>query len=416
MDKKSIRDVQLTNKNVLMRVDFNVPLADGKITDDSRIKAALPSIKHVLAENPSSLILASHLGRPKGDGYEPEFSLKPVVDHLAKLLGREVAFAPDCLTAETALASLPHGGVVMLENTRFHAEEQGKVKRTDDITDEEYNIAKKAMKEKQLEMAQKLASYCDVYVNDAFGTAHRAHASTAVICQFCDTNVAGLLIEKEIEFLGKSVENPTHPFVAVVGGAKVSGKLEVLHNLMGKVDAFLIGGAMAFTFLKAKGIETGNSLVEEDLLETAENTIRQAEEAGAKFLLPLDHVMGDKFDAEAMVEISEDEAVKAGWMGLDIGPKTVEAYSEEIKQAKTVVWNGPMGCFEMKPFAKGTLEICRAVADSQATSMIGGGDSVSAVNQSGLADRMSHISTGGGASLEFLEGKTLPGVAALDDK
>ncbi len=416
MKKKTLRDINLQGKRVLMRVDFNVPLEDGKITDDTRIRAALPSIEYVLKQQPAALLLASHLGRPKGRGCQPEFSLRPVADHLAGIIGRQVAFAEDCLEAGQALAELPAGEILMLENTRFHAEEEGKVKRDEQTGDEEYKKAKEAMRDKQLAMARKLASYCDVYVNDAFGTAHRAHASTAMICQFVETCVAGLLMEKEIEFLGRAVENPSHPFVAVIGGAKVSGKLEVLRNLMGKVDTFLIGGGMAFTFLKAQGIEIGNSLVENELLETAAETMREADQAGAKFMLPLDHIIADKFAAAAERKTTDGQAVESGWLGLDIGPQTMAAYAAEIKQAKTVVWNGPMGCFEMAPFAEGTMKICQAVADSDSVSIIGGGDSVSAVNQSGLAERMSHISTGGGASLEFLEGKPLPGVVALDDK
>ncbi len=416
MNKKSLRDTNLSGKKVLMRVDFNVPIDGGEISDNTRIQAALPSIKHILEQNPAGLILASHLGRPKGRGFEADFSLRPVAEHLAGLLNREVLFAADCLAAEQQVASLQPGQVLMLENTRFYQEEEGKVKKSEGMSEEEYTEAKREMKQKQREMAQKLASYCEVYVNDAFGTAHRAHASTAVVCQFCPVNVAGLLMEKEIEFLGRAVGNPEHPFVAVIGGAKVSGKLEVLLNLMGKVDTLLIGGGMAFTFLRAQGVEIGESLVEDDLVKTASDTMARAAEAGTKFILPLDHVVADKFAADADTRITEDQAVPAGWRGLDIGPRTIAAYVREIEPARTVVWNGPMGCFEMQPFAEGTMEICRAVAAGNALSIIGGGDSVSAVNQSGLADQMSHISTGGGASLEFLEGKTLPGIAALDDK
>ena len=416
MNKKSLADVNLQGKKVLMRVDFNVPLDSGRITDDTRIKAAMPSIKHILDDGAEGLILASHLGRPKGRGYEAEFSLRPVAEHLASMLGKEVRFAEDCLAADEQVQSLQKGEVLMLENTRFHAEEEGKVKRTDDMSDEQYKQAKKEMREKQQEMARKLASYCDVYVNDAFGTAHRSHASTAVICDYCDLCLAGFLMQKEIAFLGQAVSNPAHPYVAVIGGAKVSGKLEVLHNLFGKVDTFLIGGGMAFTFLKAMGIEIGDSLVENDLIDTAKETMEKAEKAGAKFLLPLDHVVGDRFAADAETRTTEGQAVEKGWLGLDIGPKTIAAFEKEVKSSRNLVWNGPMGCFEMQPFAEGTMAICRAIAESDTVSIIGGGDSVSAVNQSGLADKMNHISTGGGASLEFLEGKTLPGVAALDDK
>ncbi len=416
MDKKSLSDVALKGEKVLMRVDFNVPIDNGRIADDTRIRAALPSIEYVLQQDSGGLVLASHLGRPKGRGYEAEYSLRPVAEHLAGITGRKVLFAEDCLAADREVEALQNGEILMLENTRFHAEEEAKVKRTEDMSDEDYKEAKRAMKEKQEAMACKLASYCDVYVNDAFGTAHRSHASTAVICQYCDPCVAGFLMEKEIAFLGQAVINPAHPYVAVIGGAKVSGKLEVLRNLIGKVDTFLIGGGMAFTFLKARGIEIGESMVEDDLLETAGETMKQAEKAGAKFMLPRDHVMADQFYAEAARKTSEGEAVEKGWLGLDIGPKTIAAYAEEIKQSRNLVWNGPMGCFEMEPFAKGTMDVCRAIAESDTVSIIGGGDSVSAVNQSGLADKMSHISTGGGASLEFLEGKTLPGVAALNDK
>jgi phosphoglycerate kinase len=411
--KKTIRDVELKAKRVVMRVDFNVPIEGGVITDDTRIQAALPSIQYVLAQG-ASLVLMSHLGRPKGKGYEAEFSLKPVAGHLARVMGLPVAFAADCLQADTEVAALRPGAILMLENTRFYKEEEGKAK-TEGLSDEEAAAKKKEMKEKQKAMAQKLASYGEVYVNDAFGSAHRAHASTAVICKYMKVNVAGFLMEKEIDYLGRAVENPEKPFVAIIGGAKVSGKLEVLQNLMKKVDTILIGGGMAYTFLKAMGHSVAKSLVENELLQTARDTLAAAQAAGVKFLLPIDNVAADKFDAGANTRIVGQD-IPDEWMALDIGPQTIDLYAKEIAGAKTVVWNGPMGCFEMDTFAAGTMGVCKAIAASGAVSIIGGGDSVSAVNKSGLADRMSHISTGGGASLEFLEGKALPGCVALDDK
>jgi phosphoglycerate kinase len=414
MNKKTIRDVTLKGKRVLMRVDFNVPIENGVITDDTRVQASLPTLKYCL-EQGAALVLMSHLGRPKGKGYEAEFSLKPVADHLAKTLGRPVQFASDCLKAEAQVAALQPGGVLMLENTRFYKEEEGSVKKADDLSDEDYAKKKAEMKEKQKAMAQKLAAYGEVYVNDAFGSAHRAHASTAVVCKFMKLNVAGLLMEKEIDYLGRAVEAPPKPFVAVIGGAKVSGKLEVLQNLMKKVDTILIGGGMAYTFLKAQGHEIGKSLVENELLQTAKETLAAATQAGVRILLPVDNLIADKFDANANTRVVGNE-IPSDWMALDIGPETLKLYAAEIARAKTVVWNGPMGCFEMEKFAAGTTGVCKAIANSGAVSIIGGGDSVAAVNQSGLADKMTHISTGGGASLEFLEGKALPGVVALNDK
>ena len=414
MNKKTLRDVSLKGKRVVMRVDFNVPIKDGVITDDTRIKGALPSINHVL-EQGGSLVLMSHLGRPKGKGYESEFSLKPVAEYLAKVLGKPVTFAADCAAADAEVNALQPGGIVMLENTRFYKEEEGKAKKTDEMSDDEYKVKKAEMKEKQQVLAKKLASYGDIFCNDAFGSAHRAHASTAVICKFMQDNVAGFLMEKEIEYLGNAVENPTRPFVAILGGAKVSDKLAVVKNLLDKVDALIIGGGMAYTFLKAQGHDVGNSLCEVDQIDYAKEMIAKAQANGKQFLLPVDNVAADKFDAEANTQIVGND-IPAGWMALDIGPKTTEIYAGAIKQAKTVVWNGPMGCFEMKKFADGTMGVCQAVADSGSVSVIGGGDSVSAVNKSGLAPKMTHISTGGGASLEFLEGKELPGVAALSDK
>lgn len=414
MNKKSLRDVELTGKRILMRVDFNVPLQEGVISDDTRIQAALPSIRYIL-EQGASLTLMSHLGRPKGKGYEAAFSLQPVAAHLAKVLGRPVAFAPDCLAADEQVAALKPGDVLLLENTRFYKEEEAKVKKTDEMTDEEYKAKKAELKEKQKRMAQKLASYGDVFVNDAFGSAHRAHASTAVVCQYIGVSVAGFLLEKEIKYLGNAVNNPERPFVAILGGAKVSDKLAVVNNLLDKVDTLIIGGGMAYTFLKAQGHDVGNSLCEMDQLDYAREMLAKAKANGKTLLLPVDNVAADKFDAAAATQVVGND-IPEGWMALDIGPQTVAAYTAAIHEAKTVVWNGPMGCFEMKPFAAGTLGICQAVADSGAISIIGGGDSVSAVNQSGLAAKMTHISTGGGASLEFLEGKVLPGVAALTDK
>ena len=414
MDKKTLKDVDLKGKRVVMRVDFNVPIKEGKIGDDTRVTAALPSIRYVL-EQGASLVLMSHLGRPKGKGYEAEFSLKPVADHLAKLLGKPVAFAADCQAADAEVAALKPGQVLVLENTRFYKEEEAKVKKTDDMTDEQLKAKKAELKEKQKAMAKKLASYGDVFVNDAFGSAHRAHASTAVVCKFIATSVAGFLMEKEIRYLGNAVNHPVRPFVAILGGAKVSDKLAVVNNLLDKVDVLIIGGGMAYTFLKAQGHDVGNSLCELDQLDYARQMIEKAKANGKQFLLPVDNVAADKFDAAAQTQVVGND-IPAGWMALDIGPKTTALYAAAIQGAKTVVWNGPMGCFEMQPFAAGTYGVCQAVADSGATSIIGGGDSVSAVNKSGLAAKMTHVSTGGGASLEFLEGKELPGVAALNDK
>ena len=417
MNKKTVKDVSFAGKKVIMRVDFNVPLQDGQITDDTRIQAALPTIKYIL-EKGAALTLMSHLGRPKAKGYEAELSLKPVAGYLAKVLGKPVRFAPDCLAADAAVAALAPGQVLMLENTRFEKGEQAKPK-TEGLSDEDAAKLKAEYKAKQDAMAAKLASYGDIYVDDAFGTAERKDASTAVICKHMRAkgapSVAGFLMQKEIDYLSLALEKPQRPFVAIIGGAKVSGKLEVLQNLIRKVNTILIGGGMAYTFLKALGHEVGASLCEDDLLETAKETLAAAKAAGVKFLLPVDNIAADKFDAEANTKVVGLD-IPAGWMGLDIGPETVKLYAAEIKAAKTVVWNGPMGCFEMAKFAAGTMGVCQAVADSAAVSIIGGGDSVSAVNQSGLAAKMTHISTGGGASLAFLSGKELPGCTALDDK
>ncbi len=417
MDKKTLHDVDLKGKRVVMRVDFNVPIKEGVIKDDTRIRGALPSIKYVL-DNGGSLVLMSHLGRPAEKGYEADFSLKPVADHLAKLLGMPVAFATDCANADKEVATLKPGEVLMLENTRFYKEEQGKLKQKEGQSDEEFKSAKAQLKEKQQALAKKLASYGDIYCNDAFGTAHRAHASTAVITKYVPVSVAGFLMEKEIAYLGSAVETPVRPFVAILGGAKVSDKLAVVRNLLSKVNTLIIGGGMAYTFLKAQGHDVGNSLCELDQLDYAKEMIAKAKELGVEFLLPVDNIAADKFDATANTQVVGND-IPAGWMGLDIGPKTTELYANAVRSAKTVVWNGPMGCFEMPAFSKGTFGICAAVAEvksSGGVSIIGGGDSVSAVNKSGLAEQMSHISTGGGASLEYLEGKALPGVVALTDK
>lgn len=414
MNKKTLRDVDLKGKRVVMRVDFNVPITNGNITDDTRITGALPSIRYVLDQG-GCLVLMSHLGRPKGTGYEVDFSLQPVAAYLAKMLDREVVFAADCANADKEVAALRPGGIVMLENTRFYKEEAGKLKKSDGISDEAYQSGKAALKEAQKVLARKLASYGDVYCNDAFGSAHRAHASTAVVCTYAKTSVAGFLMEKEIEYLGNAVEKPTRPFVAILGGAKVSDKLTVVKNLLDKVDTLIIGGGMAYTFLKAQGHDVGKSLCENDQTEYALAMITKAKANGKRLLLPLDNVAADAFDAAANTQVVGND-IPTGWLGLDIGPKTIERYASVIADAKTIVWNGPMGCFEMAKFANGTTGVCQAVAQSGAVSIIGGGDSVSAVNKSGLADKMTHISTGGGASLEFLEGKELPGVSALDDK
>ena len=403
INKKTVKDIDLKGQRVVMRVDFNVPLKDGVVKDDTRIKAALPTIKYIL-EQGASLVLLTHLGRPKGEAV-PEFSVKPAADRLAELLGKEVKFANDCVGADVQAqaAALKPGEVLVCENTRYHKAEDIKCKTPED-------------KQLMRDFAAELAKLGNVYVNDAFGTAHRAHASTAVITEFMDKSkcVAGFLMEKELQYLGKAVADPKRPFVAIIGGAKVSGKLEVLRSLMNKVDTILIGGGMAYTFLKALGHDIGNSLCEDELLDTAKETLALAQTKKVRFMLPVDNKVADKFDNDAKTMIVKND-IPAGYMALDIGPETVAAYSAEIAKAKTIVWNGPMGCFEMPNFVSGTMEICKAVAESDAVSIIGGGDSVAAVNQSGLAAKMSHISTGGGASLEFLEGKELPGVACLAD-
>lgn len=405
LNKKTVRDIDLKNKRVVMRVDFNVPVKEGKVKDDTRIRAALPTIKYVLDKG-ASLVLLSHLGRPDGKP-APEFSLKPTADVLGKLLGKQVKFVSDCIgeAAVSAAKSLKPGEILICENTRFHKEEDMKAK-----TDED--------KKKMNDFAAELAKLGEIFVNDAFGSAHRAHGSTALICKFIPVSVSGFLMEKEIQYLGQTVENPKRPFIAIIGGAKVSDKLGVLTSLIQKCDVLLIGGGMAYTFLKAQGHNIGKSLCEEDLLETAKQIITDAKIKNMKFMLPVDNLATDKFDNAAQIKTVGND-IPEGWMALDVGPQTVAAYSAEIAKAGTIIWNGPMGCFEMPNFAKATMAICKAVADASekgAISIIGGGDSVAAVNQSGLAGKMSHISTGGGASLEFLEGKKLPGVFALNDK
>ena len=388
--KKTIRDVEVQGKKVLVRVDFNAPLQNGQVGDDTRIQAALPTIRYLL-EHQAAVVLMSHLGRPKGK-VVPELSLKPVAEHLSGLLGQSVAFAPDCVgpEAQQAKAALQPGAVLLLENTRFHPEE----------------------KQNDPEFARQLAEGCDLFVNDAFGSAHRAHASTVGVAQYLPA-VAGFLMEKELRYLGQALEAPARPFVAILGGAKISDKIGVVRNLLGKADRVLIGGGMANTFLAALGYAMGDSLVEDEALETAKALLQ---EGGDKLLLPVDLVVADAFAAEAQRRVVPVGDIPAGWRALDIGPDTVDAFAEVIREARTVVWNGPMGVFEMPPFAQGTFGIARAVAESDAVSIVGGGDSVAAVKQSGLAERITHLSTGGGASLEMLEGKVLPGVAALLDR
>ncbi len=417
MNKKSIKDIDLANKQIIMRVDFNVPIDEnGKIMDDTRIVAALPTIDYILQHNNNkSLILMSHLGRPGGSGFEEKYSLKPVADHLGSLLNRAVIMAPDCFGPEVVslVSTQNSGAIIMLENTRFHAEETGKID-TKSIAPGLLNEAQKNMASKQEEMAKQLANLGDVFVNDAFGAAHRAHASTSIITKYIDTAVAGLLMEKELNFLGNAIESPGRPFIAIIGGAKISGKLDLLKSLIEKVDSLIIGGGMSYTFKKAKGKKIGKSIVENDLLDVALETLDMAEKLGEKILLPIDNVIADDFDETANVKTVSGDFPDE-WEGVDIGEETIELFCEEIGKAKTILWNGPMGCFEMKPFSNGTKAVCKSVADSNAISIIGGGDSVSAVKQAGLSEKMTHVSTGGGASLEFLEGKELPGVVALDD-
>ena len=420
ISKKTLRDIDVSGKRVLMRVDFNVPLKDGVVQDDTRIKAALPSIKYVLEKGCKSLVLMSHLGDPKKDMQkakekaekdgkpfdekkyiEGKHKMAPVAAHLAKLLGKEVKLAPACMGPETEamVKAIPQGGILMLENTRFHKEETSK---------------DPAEREK---MAKALAQYGDVYVNDAFGTAHRAHASTETVAHYLPA-VAGFLMEKELEYLEeKIVKNPAKPFVAVIGGAKVSSKIAVLESLLAKVNKLIIGGGMTYTFLKSRGIPVGKSLVEDDMGETAKKVLAKAAEKNVELLLPVDHVVTQEFSAEAASKVSAGEAIEDGWMGMDIGPKSIEKFKAALSGAKTVFWNGPMGVFEFPKFAEGTKAMALTLASLKgATTVIGGGDSVSAVNKMGLSSKMSHISTGGGASLELVEGKVLPGVKALMDR
>ena len=395
MNKKTVDDIQVKGQRVLVRCDFNVPIQEGKITDETRIIGALPTIKKLIDDG-AKVILCSHMGKPKGEP-KPELSLAPVAESLSKHLGKEVVFAADDTVvgenAKKAVAEMNDGDVVLLENTRYRAEE---TKNVDTFSEE-------------------LASLADIFVNDAFGTAHRAHCSNVGVTKYIKTAVSGYLIDKEIKFLGNAVNNPVRPLVAVLGGSKVSSKISVINNLLEKVDTLIIGGGMAYTFMKAKGLGVGESLLEEEYIDYAKEMMEKADNKGIKLLIPVDTVVTKEFNNDAESKVSEN-GIEDGWMGLDIGPKTAEMFSDALKSAKTVVWNGPMGVFEMSNFAKGTNKIAEVLAELDATTIIGGGDSVAAVNQAGLGEKMSHISTGGGASLEFLEGKDLPGIVALNDK
>lgn len=396
LNKKTIEDINVRGKKCLVRCDFNVPLKDGKITDENRLVGAMPTIKYLI-DNGAKVILCSHLGKPKGEP-KPELSLAPVATRLSEMLGQEVVFAADANVvgenAKKAVAEMKDGEVVLLENTRYRKEE----------TKNEEGYSKE------------LASLAEIFVNDAFGTAHRAHCSTVGAGQFLEERVCGYLIQKELDFLGSAVENPVRPFLAILGGAKVSDKLGVINNLLEKVDTLIIGGGMAYTFIKALGHEIGTSLLEEDKVAYAKEMMDKAKAKGVNLLLPVDVVYADRFAEDAQPHITEGRDIPANCMGLDIGPKTRELFANAVRESKTIVWNGPMGVFEFENFANGTKAIAQAMADVDATTIIGGGDSAAAVNQMGFGDKMSHISTGGGASLEFLEGKELPGIVALDDK
>lgn len=400
LNKKSVDDIDVKGKRVLCRCDFNVPLKDGVITDNNRLTAALPTIKKLVADG-GKVILCSHLGKPKGEP-KPELSLAPVAAKLTELLGQEVKFAADSevvgANAKAAVEAMKDGDVILLENTRYRMEETKNGEA----------------------FSKELASLCDIFVNDAFGTAHRAHCSNVGVAELVDTAAVGYLMQKEIDFLGNAVENPVRPFVAILGGAKVADKLNVISNLLDKCDTLIIGGGMAFTFLKAKGYEVGKSLVDLEKVDYCKEMMEKAEKLGKKLLLPIDTTIASDFpnpiDAEIPVSVVASDAIPADMEGLDIGPKTAEIYADAVKSAKTVVWNGPMGVFENPILAKGTIAVAKALAETDATTIIGGGDSAAAVNQLGFGDKMTHISTGGGASLEFLEGKELPGVAAANDK
>jgi 3-phosphoglycerate kinase len=394
MNKKTIEDIDVAGKKVIVRVDFNVPLdANGKITDDKRIVGALPTIKY-LVDKGAKTILVSHLGRPK-DGFEDKYSMKPTAVRLGELLGKEVIMAKDVIgeDAKAKAAALKSGEVLMLENVRFHKEET----------------------KNNPEFAKELASMAEIYVNDAFGTAHRAHASTAGLADYLPA-VCGYLIKKEIEFMGKALANPDRPFVAILGGAKVSDKIAVIENLIDKVDTLIVGGGMAYTFLKAKGYNIGTSICEDDKVELAKSLLEKAAAKGVNLLIPVDNVIAKEFNNDSEKQVVASDSMLDGWMGMDIGPATIKLFSDAIKSAKTVVWNGPMGVFEFANFATGTKEVAKAVAESGSISIVGGGDSAAAVEQLGFADKITHISTGGGASLEFLEGKVLPGIDVLLNK
>lgn len=395
-NKKTIEDIEVKGKKVLVRCDFNVPLSEGAITDVNRLVGAMPTINY-LVKNGAKVILCSHLGKPSGEP-RPELSLAPVAKRLSEMLGKEVVFAADpnvvSDNVKSAVSEMKDGDVLLLENTRYRKEE----------TKNKENFSKE------------LASLADIFVNDAFGTAHRAHCSTVGVTEFVETSVCGYLIQKELKFLGEAVDSPVRPFVAILGGAKVSDKIDVITNLLEKVDTLIIGGGMAYTFLKAGGYSIGSSLVEEDKVEYAKDMMQKAESKKVKFLIPVDHIVADRFSAEAEPVVTESQNIPDGYMGLDIGPKTAEMYKGAVSVAKTIIWNGPMGVFEFANFAKGTIAVAEAMSKVDATTVIGGGDSAAAVNQLGFGDKMTHISTGGGASLEFLEGKLLPGIEALTNK